>query len=179
MNKIKKFSTSFILVQQSFLVAIPTLVLIRWLCGIPLFFEDVVVYGGGVFSFSDIYSGWGSAILGFLSDVVAFAPAVFGLITLIRLFKSYEKGEVFSVQNAMLYNKLAWLFYCDALIVKPISNAILVLAATMFNPVGQRVLQLSYRVPSAVSVMVGIILIFISWVMLEGEKLREEQSLVV
>lgn len=100
------------------------------------------------------------------------------LYFLIGLFKLYEQGEIFTLQSvqylkkigyAILASQIAGLFY----------DAALSLALTFNNPAGQRVVTLGVNQNNAFAITTAIMIIFISWIMAEACKLREEQEYTV
>ena len=95
------------------------------------------------------------------------------------IFSNYKIGEIFNLDNAKYYNFLGWMFFIHAVIAKPISEGLMVLAVTLANPVGERYISISFGTPNLASIFYGIIVLVVSWVMLEAAKIKEEQSLII
>ena len=115
----------------------------------------------------------------FISYVAGNIPFYIGLILLRSIFVNYRSGHIFTIANAKLYKYLGSLFFIDAFISTPISGALSVLSVTIHNPPGQRLLSLSFSTTNLETLFCGIMIIIISWVMLEASKLEEDQRLVV
>ena len=116
--------------------------------------------------------GFGSAALGTL-------PTFLGVLALRSVFKNYKKGDVFNVVNAIRYRYIGWLFVLSSLITKPISDGLLTFATTHSNAPGHRYLTLSFGTTDLGTVFYGVMIIIISWVMLEASKLQEEQKFTI
>jgi hypothetical protein len=106
-------------------------------------------------------------------------PFLLSLLVLKSIFKNYQQGEIFSTANALHYKKLGWLFFLDALLIKSLSNTLLVLAVTLTNPPGHRWITISYGTPNLKALFCGMLVIIISWVMLEASKLHDDQQFTI
>jgi hypothetical protein len=124
------------------------------------------------FTAADIF--WG-ILISLLFDV-SFLMLIFYF--LVCLFKLYERGDIFTLQSVryikkigytILISQIAGLFY----------HAAISLALTFNNPVGQRVISLGASQNNAYVIVIAIMIIFISWIMVEGCKLQEEQKYIV
>lgn len=115
----------------------------------------------------------------FLSYVVGNIPFYIGLIVLRLIFVNYRNNHIFTISNATLYKYLGSLFFIDAFITTPISGMFSVLAATINNPPGQRLISIGFGTTTLETLFCGIVIIVISWVMLEASKLDEDQKLTV
>jgi hypothetical protein len=118
-------------------------------------------------------------LLGFSADMVGILPFLISLFVLKAIFKNYQDGEVFSVRNAILYRRLGTLFLIDALLIKSLSQTLMVLAVTFTSPPGHRYLSVSFGMPNLTSLFYGILVIIVSWVMLEASKLHDEQKFTI
>ncbi len=117
--------------------------------------------------------------IGILGSFLGAVPLLWGLWRLKKLFHNYKKGNVFSIENVQTYQVLGWLFFLDGLLAKPISEMLMILTATLSNPVGHRYISLSFGTPNLESLFCGVLIIVISWVMREGYKLQEDQELTI
>lgn len=120
-----------------------------------------------------------SKILAGCSNLLTFLPFFLGLFPLKSIFKNYQKNEIFTQANAKHYRYLGWLFFLNALFAKPISSMLMICAATLSNPPGHRYLVLSFGTPNLEALFSGILIIVISWVMLEASKLHDEQKFTI
>ncbi len=117
--------------------------------------------------------------IGILTSLVCNLPIWLGLFLLRTVFKSYKHGHIFIFENAKAYQKLGWLFFLNALLFKPLSEMGMILVATLSNPPGHRCITLNFGTPNLESIFCGVILIIISWVMIEGHRLQSEQELTI
>ncbi|MDP2570720.1 DUF2975 domain-containing protein [Vibrio penaeicida] len=98
---------------------------------------------------------------------------MYALTLLIRLFKNYERDEIFSLENANYYQKLGYsLFYWvgGSVIYGAVTSVIL----SFNNPPGERVLAVTFQGLDLLTLMFGFIVVIISWVMKEGHALADE-----
>jgi hypothetical protein len=99
---------------------------------------------------------------------------------LIRLFVLYEKAEIFSLKNVSYIKRIA----CALIIlqfVKPFVEGLLTFVLTWQNPPGQdlRFISMSFHNTSSGLLVVGVLVLLVSWVMAEGARMREEQQLTI
>ncbi|WP_250656253.1 DUF2975 domain-containing protein [Alkalimarinus coralli] len=100
---------------------------------------------------------------------------LYALSTLIRLFRNYENGEIFSLENAVCYQKLGYcLFYW--VIGGIIYGGVMSVILSFNNPPGERVLSLSFAGMDFITIVIGFLILIISWVMKEGYKIADENS---
>jgi hypothetical protein len=114
-----------------------------------------------------------------LSAILEVTPLVLGVLFLKSIFKAYRAGKIFSAHNARYYRRIGILLELDALLIKPLSSMLMVLALTLSNPPGQRLISITFTEFSFLEIFSGLIVMVISWVMLEGLRLQEEQKLTV
>ena len=118
-------------------------------------------------------------LLGFTADIISFSPIFISTFILRAIFKNYQKGEVFSVRNAILYRRLGVVFLLEGLLTKSLSETVMGLAITLNNPPGHRYLTVSFGTQNLTILFYGIIVIIISWVMLEASRLHDEQKFII
>ena len=116
-----------------------------------------------------------SLSLAFLVSLLPVGVALYGLMILESLFKLYEKGIVFSQQNVRFFRRLgytllAWVA-ANALFTPLISVVI-----TFNNPPGSRELVAQFGVLDFSTLVIGAVVLLLSWVMNEGRKLEDEQA---
>ena len=97
---------------------------------------------------------------------------------LIRLFRLYEKMEIFT-EGAVkcvrsLGKLLIWLFFA-----KIIEDPLMSLALTMHNSPGHREIDFALSSDDIAFLLIGIVTVLIAWVMEEGRKLQEEQQFTI
>ena len=191
MRKIQKASAYLLVIFNVLLVSTPLLIVMKWVCveasamnapAIVNFFgliENMVQTPEGLINLSTVSWTLFSKILGFFSDTLGLLPFVLSLFILKSIFRNYQKSEIFSTVNAIHYKKLAWLFLTDALIIKPLSATLMVLAVTLANPPGHRYINIHFGTPNMEALFFSALLIVISWVMLEASKIHDEQKFII
>lgn len=191
MNKIKSVSTHIVGIFKCLFVIIPLMTLMKWLFLTTQTTKSSSIIGlfsswvkeihtpEGYVDFNTIPWTLPLKMLGLFSDVIALIPLLIGLTILIRIFKNYQQGEIFNPCNAQKYYKLGWLALLDALLFKPVSQTLIVLAVTLSNPPGHRYLMMEFGSPNLKALFIGTLLIIISWVMLEASKIHDEQRFTI
>lgn len=103
---------------------------------------------------------------------------MWGFYHLIKLFRLYELGQVFSIENVRhikisAYSALAWL------VADFFTYSLLILALTVDNPIGQRYLSISVSSKHFSTLVISIIAIIIAQVMDEARKLKDENDYII
>lgn len=181
MFSIQRFSGYFL----SFLNLL-FLILPLWLVGRWAFVETLAPYfftpiqtPDGVVNVTGLNLSILSRSLGFFGDFISCLPFLISLFFLKRLFKNYQKGNIFSLENVYSYRKLGWLCFWDGLLAKPLQQAFMTVAATLSNPPGHRCIMVSFGTPNLEALFWGILVLAVSWVMAEGYKIQEDQNLTI
>lgn len=117
----------------------------------------------------------GGLFLAFLLSLLPLGVVVFGLITLRRLFRLYEKGIVFSKANVNYIRRLGHVLLLWVL-ASMLFTTLIGLVVTYANPPGQRLLVVSLDLFDMTALISGAVVLLISWVMDEGRKLEDEQA---
>jgi cellulose synthase/poly-beta-1,6-N-acetylglucosamine synthase-like glycosyltransferase len=115
---------------------------------------------------------------GFLASLIPLAVKMAGLYVLIKLFRLYENAEIFSSHNVACFRNLGrilMLWVISQLIYIPLISLVI----TYNNPPGERAIAVSLGSTDLTALIVGVILLVVSWVMDEGRKLEDEQRLTV
>ncbi|MBA3814475.1 MAG: DUF2975 domain-containing protein [Alphaproteobacteria bacterium] len=188
MDRIQKISSYLLVIFNILLVVLPLSLLILW------FFIDVdpikeAIKHGLLFGPVDTPEGivnlgtikWYplTKFTGFMGSLLGILPILLGLMILKTIFRNYRKGEIFNITNARQYKYLGYLFFLDALLTKPLSDMLQVLSVTFTYPPGLRYISIGFGTPNMEALFCGILVIVISWVMVEGYKLQEEQKLII
>lgn len=188
MDRIQKVSSYLLAIFNMLLVVLPLSLLILWLfmdygpinnaITEGLFFSPVET-PEGVLNLGMIKWDTLSKFIGIMASLLGILPILLGLIILKTIFRNYRKGEIFNITNAHQYKYLGYLFFLDGLVTKPLSGLLQVLAVTLTNSPGHRYLSIGFGTPNLEALFCGVLVIVISWVMVEGYKLQEEQKLIV
>lgn len=191
MTKIQKISSYLIGAFNGLLIAIPLIPVLQWFfmevkttdvsAAINFFgfLEREVGTPEGVVNLSTVTWTVPLKFLGLSADIFSLVPFFLGLFCLKSIFRNYQRGEIFTLINAMHYRRLGWLFFLDALVIKSISHSLLVLAVTLTNPPGHRYLTLEFGTPNLKALFCGVLVLVISWVMGEANKLHDDQKFTI
>lgn len=191
MNRIQKTSSYLLAVFNILIAMIPLYLIVQWIfislkttdvSNVINFFgmlEQTIQTPEGYVNLSNISWTPLLQLLGFSADIIGLLPFLISLFILKAIFKNYQKGEVFSVRNAIHYRRLGALFLLDALLIKSLSQTLMVLAVTFTNPPGSRYLSISFGTPNLSSLFYGVLVIVVSWVMLEASKLHDEHKFTI
>ena len=117
-------------------------------------------------------------LMGFMVVMIPTGVAMAGAYYLMRLFKLYERGEIFKLSNVRCYKKLSrvliWWFAAGVL-----CRSLLSVVLTLHHPPGHRMITFGLSSADLTILLLGMILAVIAWVMEEGRRLQEDQDLTV
>ncbi|QFI38522.1 DUF2975 domain-containing protein [Moritella marina ATCC 15381] len=114
-------------------------------------------------------------ILATIASLFLCSIIMYALKVLINLFRSYERNEIFTLDNVMCYQKLGYsLFYWVAASV--VYGALMSVILSFNNPPGERMLAIGFEGLDFLTLVLGFIILIISWVMKEGYILADESS---
>ncbi|HQS84039.1 MAG: hypothetical protein B7Y25_06520 [Alphaproteobacteria bacterium 16-39-46] len=188
MNRIQKISTYLLAIFNLLLWTLPLSSMLLWffidtspvrnLLARGIFLNPVQTPEGLI---NLAYQNWTplSKTIGFIGSVIDCLPLFLSLFVLKSIFKNYQKGEIFISQNALYYKRLGIFFFLDALLAKPLSGMLQVLAVTCSNEPGHRYITFSLGTPNLEDLFCGLLIIVISWVMLEASKLQDDQKFTI
>lgn len=192
MNRIQKISSYLLVVFGVLLIAVPSIYIIQWAfigtktsdlpAGIINFlemFEQIIRTPEGYVNLRNVSWIPSLKLLGFIADIIGLLPFLISLFILKDIFKNYQKGAVFSIRNPILYRRLGILFLADAVIIEPLSHTLMVIAVTFTSPPGHRYITVGFGTPNLTALFYGILIIIVSWVMLEASKLHDEQKFTI
>ncbi len=116
--------------------------------------------------------------LGFLVTLIPTSFNVFAFVLLSKLFRTFENLEFFSKSSVQCLRKMGYCILLNQLIY-PVFCALISFTLTMSNPPGSRMISISLGTPQFSLLIIGSIIILISWIMDEGRKMQEEQAATV
>ena len=188
MQRIQTISSYLIWVFTFLLIALPLWALFQWVfiewqpiqnLMLQGFISKSIETPEGLVNLAQLKFTPLSWSIGLCGIIIGSAPVFLGLLIIRKLFQNYHRSHIFSLENAQKYKYLTWLFFLDALFIKPISNMLMILSATLSNPPGHRYISLSFGTPNLEVLFYGMLAIIISWIMVEGYKLQEEKNLTI
>lgn len=115
---------------------------------------------------------------GFLISLIPTLMMMLICFYLQALFKLYQTGTIFSFENVRLIKKLGVTLAVSQL-AQPFYQFLLSMALTWDNPIHERYGYIQMTQTNIAILLVGIIMVLISWIMAEGHKLQEEQEYTV
>lgn len=100
---------------------------------------------------------------------------MYALKVLIHLFRNYERNEIFSLDNTLSYQKLGYsLFYWVGASV--VYGTLMSVILSFNNPPGERILTVGFVGMDFLNIVLGFVILIISWVMKEGHILADENT---
>jgi len=195
MNRIRNVSLFFRIVFQIIFIALPILLIVSWIYA-P---NELVLLAGFVklnaipatYSGMHTYTAQGlpeKAILhslsvsekslGCLVSAIPVLVKMFIIYCLIKLFKLYEKGEIFSINHVRYICNIGYALLTGQLI-EPFYQFVMGLVLTLNNPPHHRYAAITLDQTNVGILLTALLVILVSWIMAEGCKLREEQQLTI
>ncbi|MEZ8825096.1 DUF2975 domain-containing protein [Vibrio amylolyticus] len=175
MSKIQIQSRRVRILCQSLLVITPIMVCYYWLT-VNTPYDFLTSLGIIHFSYEiDSPLTLSTRVLAVIASLLLSSIIMYALTVLIRLFRNYENGEVFSLANVKSYQRLGYcLFYWVGGSV--LYGALMSVILSFNNPPGERIFTVSFVGMDVLTLILGFIVLIISWVMKEGYILADENS---
>ncbi len=184
MSKLQRVSSYL---QQLFIfcvIAIPLLQIISWALFDPHTSQQLtylslrpvhdIMYG------LDIANPVTSSIkfFGFCASLLLTIPSLIIFYLLSRLFGSFKQNIVFERENAHTIRWIGYMFLGYSILM-PLHQAVMTFILTMNNPVGEKLIGVSFGTPNIEIIITALIVIVIAWVMEEAHKLKEQEALTI
>lgn len=181
MNRIKRVSFFFRIFFQIIFVLLPILLVLGWYQAphaLLALHGDLVIHmvPRGIPVPQPLSET--TRLLGFLISLIPTAIEMLVLYFLIRLFKLYEKGEIFSIKSVHYIRNVGYTMLIGQ-VINPIYDALLSTTLTWSNPPGHRLAVVLFTGKNIGTIFIALLVILVSWIMAEGCKLNEEQQLTV
>jgi len=114
-------------------------------------------------------------ILALIVGAIPVGLGVYGLYWLRRLFGLYRAGQVFTVANSRCLKAFAWTQIVSGLL-QPFIGAALSVIVSWNNPPGERMLAIEISSDTVGTVLFGLLILIIAWVMGEASRVAEENA---
>jgi len=170
-DRIQRVSRKFRLLFSALIFCIPITILMYWLFfnHLPIGFKaELPVVVNQALPFKTL-------LLAFLVSLIPASVAIYGIINLKELFKLYEKATVFSERNVRCFRRLGY-----TLIYWVVANLIFVIlmstVLTFNNSQGERMMVAQFGISDFGTLIIGAVVVLVSWVMNEASKLEDEQA---
>lgn len=183
MQKIQRVSKFFRMVFQLLFALSPVEAAIAWVNA-----PNPLIFGGGVFQFNAIPPTYQTHILhslsaseklfGFLVGMLPLAITMVLLYCLIKLFRLFEQGEIFTLGVVGYIRKAAYVLLIGQAL-NPAYEFLMGIVLTLGNPPGQRMAKITFSHNNLGIILIALMILLISWIMTEGCKLSDEQRLVI
>ncbi|EGU39632.1 hypothetical protein VII00023_12773 [Vibrio ichthyoenteri ATCC 700023] len=111
----------------------------------------------------------------FAASMVPCGILMYAFSILARLFKCYEKAEVFTLDTVKYFNNLGRVFFLWAF-GNVIYSGLISVALSFNNPPGERILAITFAGLDLMSIFCGFIVLTIAWVMKEAQQLADEHQ---
>lgn len=182
MHKIKTYSHRIRLILQFLMISLPIMNLYFWLTiqteSDFLTSTGIVQLSYDITSFTQDPLTVTTRLLAFLVSMLPCGILVYALGVLVKLFKSYEQSQVFTVSTADCFKKIGLSFFYWV-IGGFIYSGLISVTLSFNNPPGDRILVLSFAGLDAISILCGFIILVIAWVMKEAQLIAEEQQYTI
>ena len=185
MPRIQKLSARMLIMLNGLIIIVPLCTLLLWIFNqwdawAPIFSKSMIVdTPEGVINMGAINLTTEQRILGLCGSFTGLLPLLIGAFFLKNLFQNYKLGHIFTVKNTDTYKKLGYLFFLHAFITQPLCDTLMILAATFSNAPGHRYLTVGFGTPNLETIFCGVLVLIISWVMAEAQKLQDDQQFII
>ena len=183
MDNIIKISRFMQFICAILLLAYPVLVILYW-----VYAPNPIAIGSPDMNFHLSFIPPGTPILytldlktkliGFAATLIPVAVDMLLIYCLIRLFNLYKNAQIFVIDSAKYIKKTAY-FLLLSQIIHPLYHATIMAIITWNNPANARYFTLHFDETNIGIILIALIIILVSWVMVEGCKLQQEQDLTV
>ncbi len=170
MNRIQHVSSIFRFLFTALIFFIPIITLMYWLFFNQLpagFTIELPVITNQTLPFNTL-------LMALLVSMIPMSVAIYGAINLKELFKLYEEAVIFSKKNVNCIRRLGY-----TLILWVVANFIFVVlisgVLTFNNPPRERSIVAQLGASDIGALIIGAVIVLISWVMKEAARLKDEQ----
>lgn len=118
-------------------------------------------------------------LIGLAGAVFSQIPLYIGYAVLRQLFGLYRSGIIFSSENVKCYKWLGVLMILASVFFIPLGEGVSMMALTLSNPPGERMFSIGFGSSGIEIMLVGVLVMIISWIMEEGRKIDEERAYTV
>ena len=177
MDHIQQQSRRVRVLLQCLLLLLPIMVCYFWLTvNTPYDFLTtfgIVQLSFNISGFTHLPLSTFTRVLALIASLLLSGILIRALRILIGLFRNYEAGEIFSIENAKSYQQLGYsVFYwvLGTVVYRTVIGVVL----SFNNPPGERVLGITFVGVDALTLVFGLMILIISWVMKEGHIIADE-----
>lgn len=179
MHKIQQWSRLIRIFFQLTIIAIPIVCLAQW-----VFSDTLAITTISSLRHNNPYLPplphvpYFIRFLCFVISMTSYAVVIFALYHLVKLFRLYERGKIFTKANIKEITICSHAIFLW-LVVDIISSSLLVVVLTMHNPVGQRLLTIGISSKYLAPFVIAVVASLIAQIMDEARKLKDENDHIV
>lgn len=182
MHKIQHYSHHIRLILQFIIFLVPVLNLCFWL---TVQTDKDFLYATGIVQLNvDIASlaheplTLSTRLFAFLVSMLPCGIFIYALSQLVKLFKSYENANIFTLETADYFKKIGFSFFYW--VIGGVLYGGLISAVLSFNNLpGTRIFSLSFASIDFLTILCGFIVLVIAWVMKQAQLIADEQQYTV
>lgn len=185
MNKIKRVSLFFRIIFQLGFILMPVMLAQAWINSpTPTTYCSYLtgLYFNFIPSHLDVLQPLTTStrILGFCLSLLPLSIELFIVYCLIKLFRFFEKGEIFSLKNVHCIRNIGYTLLVSQ-VINPFYQLLMTYIVTWYNPLheGKHYIEFQIGAYNANVLLTGFLIILISWIMAEGSVLAEEQQQIL
>lgn len=116
-----------------------------------------------------------SKFLAALINLMRLSIGLYGLLCLRRTFLEGAAGRCFSELAVVSFRKFAWAAVVYV-VAAPFEKTLVILAFTLGNPPGERLLRFSFSTDNLLALFVGLLFVAVAHIFREGQRLAEENE---
>lgn len=186
MNKIKRVSQLLAIFFQSLCWILPILTTY-----VVFFHLDLLSAGWGTFLSSAHFSlptphstvslnifSWAHQVIIFLIECIPLTLQVLIFHRLAKLFQLYAHGQLFEKENIECIRQIG-IYMAGLATMQVLYQALITLALTFNNPVGERFISISFNSTNLSTCMTGIVIWLASWIVQEANQLQTDAKLTI
>jgi hypothetical protein len=188
MENLQKLSRRLKTTFRILTFAVPAFICLQWLLidwhpvkslvQLSMIMQPIITPEGLV-NFAEIQLNLTAKMVALFGNLLGSSPYILAYTLLHKLFNNYSQRKIFIPSNTQIYKKLGWLAFLNGILFIPITQTLMVLAATLSNPPGHRYITLGFGTPSLEAILCGLLIIVIALVMQEAQALQDENQLTV
>lgn len=172
-DRIERVSRHLKAVCTATLVGLPILIVVLWL---TLDLESLGHQVPAVYAYGPLTPTERAVAIAL--TVAPLSVALFAVWNLRRLFSLYATGRIFTRENVRCFRNMGWAL----IVIVPVEvvyRAALSVALSMDNPPGERFFAIELSSNNLGILLIGAVVLVVSWVMAEAVRVQEENAQIV
>ena len=179
MQKIQTYSRCIRFILLALIVLAPVATLYFWLTVQSqndfLTSMGIIQLGFDITNFTQQPLTLSTRLWAFSASMLPCGILIYAFHILAKLFRSYERADVFTLDTTKYFQQLGRIFFFWA-IGNVIYSGLISVALSFNNPPGERILAISFVGLDVMAIFCGFIVLTIAWVMKEAQRLADEHQ---